>query len=179
MTGTVRVLKSLAFTFGVGSLLFVCLVAALFFVWRSCGTPPSDATVVRRFYSHRSDFEKLRMMLQEDGNIINVASYGVNTTNFSVFAQLPEQAGLHKERYQEYLTTMARAGVSIVGHNHGEFFFLIERWGFAGEGWGIAVISRDTAPTNLIASLDDFRNSTYRFAYRHLEGGWYLWIQAS
>jgi len=119
-------------------------------------------------------------MLQEDSWITRVASSGINTTNtHQLFPLQPEQVNLSKERYEEYLATLDKVGAYHAGHNNGRFSFAIERWGFAGSGWGIAVVSRDTAPTNQVVSLDDFRNSSSHEAYRHLDGSWYLWIRVS
>jgi hypothetical protein len=160
----------------VGSL--ICVLAVLYFSARSCGTPPRDTKLVRQFYHHRSDFEKLRKMLQGDGSITGVAHYGIDTTHRNgVSPFTPEQIGFPRERYEEYLATLNKAGALLAAHNEGEFYFLIKRWGFAGNGWGIAVISRDTEPTNQVASLDDFRYTSNHFVYRHIDGSWYLWIK--
>jgi hypothetical protein len=141
----------------------ICGLGALYLWARSCATPPRDAKLVRQFYAHRDDFEKLCKMLQEDGSIKGVATYGVSTTNPDDFSpRTPEKAGLPKGRYEEYLTTLKKAGAIWASHNEQkthhpeEFRFLIRRWGFAGEGWGLFIISRDTEPTNQVASLDDF-----------------------
>ncbi len=119
-------------------------------------------------------------MLQQDSNITQVAAYGVSTTNHdSIDTLTPEQAGLHKARYAEYLATLKKAGAILAVHNNGEFYFLVKRWGFAGGGWGIAVVSRTTTPTNQIASLDDYPKTQYSSdgVYRHIEGDWYLWMK--
>jgi hypothetical protein len=144
------------------------------------GIPPKDATVLKQFYAHRSDFEKLRAMLQEDSNVMQVAGYGVSTTNRGKADVLtPEQAGLQRERYVEYLATFKRAGAILAVHNNGEFYFLVKRRGFAGGGWGIAVVSRVTAPANWIVSLDDYQKTPYSSGgvYRHVDGDWYLWMK--
>jgi hypothetical protein len=142
------------------------------------GTPPKDAALVKQFYAHRGEFEKLRAMLQQDGHIRGVASYGLSTTNRNEVDPLtPEQARLSKAN--EYLKTLKKAGALLAAHDPEEFYFLIKRWGFAGEGWGIAVVARTTAPTNQLASMDDYfaaRNST-EGAYRHIEGDWYFWMK--
>jgi hypothetical protein len=156
----------------------ICVLAVLLLWAYSCGTPPRDATLVKQFREHKSDFEELRNMLQEDGGITGVARYGISTTNrHQLSACPPEQIGFPKDRYEGYLTTFGKAGVILAAHNDREFYFLIKRCGFAGNGWGIAVISRDTEPTNQVASLDDFRVTPDHFAYRHVEGSWYLWIK--
>jgi hypothetical protein len=145
------------------------------------GIPPKDATVLKQFNARRSDFEKLRVMLQEDSAITQVATYGVSTTNRAKADVLPpEQAGLHRARYEEYLATLKRAGAILAVHlENGEFYFPIRRWGFAEAGWGIAVVSRATAPTNRVASLDDRQKIPYSSGgvYRHVDGDWYLWMK--
>jgi hypothetical protein len=120
-------------------------------------------------------------MLEKDSSIREVAAYGVSTTNRNEIDPLtPDQAGLQKGHYEEYLTTLKRAGASLAVHfDDGEFYFLVKRWGFAGEGWGIAVVSRVAAPTNQVASLDDFSKSSWptEGAYRHVQDNWYLWMK--
>jgi len=119
-------------------------------------------------------------MFQEDGSITGVANYGIDTTNHHQISPLtPEQIGFPKERYEEYLATFKKAGVHLAWHNEGEFYFLIKRYGWAGGGWGIAVVSRDTEPTNEVTSLDVFPHIPSHIVYRHIEGSWYLWINES
>lgn len=118
-------------------------------------------------------------MFQEDSSIREVATYGISTTNRNEIDPLtPQQAGLTQERYEEYLATLKKARAGLAYHNEGEFHFLVKRWGFAGEGWGIAVVWRDTEPTNQVASLDDFSKTPVSRdgIYRHIEGNWYLWM---
>jgi hypothetical protein len=164
-------------------LVGLCGLGALYMWERSYSIPPRDAKLVRYFYAHRSDFEKLRKMLQEDDRIKGVATVGISTRNpDEVSPRTPEQAGLPKGRYEEYLTTLKKTGAIWVSHyeeesqHPEEFRFFIRRWGFAGEGWGLYVISRDTEPPNQVASLDDFGFAPESFAYRHIEGSWYLFI---
>jgi hypothetical protein len=164
------------------TMLVILMSCAFLFLWvRSRSTPPSDSKLIKQFYDHRIDFEKLRTMLREDSKIIEVATYGISTTNRNEIDPLTsEQAGLPKQRYEEYLATLKSAGASLAVHNDfNEFYFLIARWGSAGNGWGIAVISRDSEPTNQVSSLDDFRNIPSREVYRHIEGNWYLWMKDS
>ena len=145
------------------------------------GVPPNDATIVKQFYGHRDDFSKLRAMLEKDSSIREVGAYGVSTTNRNEIDPLtPDQAGLQKGRYEEYLTTLKLAGASLAVHfDDEEFYFLVRRWGFAGEGWGIAVVSRAAVPTNQVSSLDDFSKTSWprEGAYRHVEDNWYLWMK--
>jgi len=119
-------------------------------------------------------------MLQKDSSISEVATYGISTTNRNEIDPLtPEQAGFTRGRYEEYLATLNEAGAILAVHNEGEFYFLVKRWGFAGGGWGIAVISRDIEPTNQVGSLDDFSKTSLSRdgIYRHVEGNWYLWMK--
>jgi hypothetical protein len=164
-------------------LVALCIMALCFgaFWTHARSIPPSDATLVKHFYDHRDDFEKLRAMLEKDSSIREVATYGVSTTNRNEIDPLtPDQAGLQKGRYEEYLTTLKLAGAGLAVHfDDGEFYFLVKRWGFAGEGWGIAVVSRDAVPKNQVSSLDDFSKTSWPRdgAYRHVQDNWYLWMK--
>jgi glutamine cyclotransferase len=161
------------------TVLFICALCFEAFWTHVHSIPPSDAALVKQFYDHRSDFEKLRAMLQKDSNICEVATYGVSTTNRNEIDPLtPAMAGLTQAHYEEYLATLKKAGASLAFHKDGEFVFLVKRWGFAGEGWGIAVLSRDIEPTKEIRSLDDFskRPLPESEIYRHVEANWYLWM---
>jgi hypothetical protein len=163
--------------------LLVALILGLgaLYLWaRSCATPPRDAKLVRQFYAHRNDFEKLRKMLQEDPGIMVVANDGLNS--YGSAAYTPEQAGLSKSRYEEYLTTLKKTGALAAyrdqgySHHDEEFGFSMRRWGWAGYGWHLDIISRDAEPINQIASLDDFDWAPGSFAYRHIDGSWYLYM---
>jgi len=119
-------------------------------------------------------------MLQEDSNISEVAAYGVGTTNPDEIGPMtPQQAGLSKTRYDEYLATLKDAGAILAVHHPAEYYFLVRRSGFAGGGWGVAVVSRATVPTNQLASVDEYF-AAHNFsdgAYRRIEGDWYLWVR--
>ncbi len=120
-------------------------------------------------------------MLEKDTSVREIAAYGISTTNRNEIDPLtPDQAGLQKRRYEEYLKTLKLAGASLAVHSDdGEFYFLVKRWGFAGEGWGIAVVSRAAVPTNQVASLDDFSKISWsrNGVYRHIQDNWYLWMK--
>jgi len=164
-------------------LVALCVTVLCFVVFwmRARSVPPHDATLVKQFYDHRGDFEKLRAMLEKDSRIREVAAYGVSTTNRNEIDPLtPDQAGLQTGRYEEYLATLKLAGASVAVHfDDGEFYFLVRRWGFAGEGWGIAVVSRAVVPTNQVSSLDDFSKASWpsEGGYRHVEDNWYIWMK--
>ena len=160
-------------------IFFGLLIVGAVWLYFQC-IPPKDSTLIKQFYAHRDEFEKLRGMLQRDHNIRQVAAYGLSTTNRDEPDTLtPEQAGLQRSRYTEYLATFKNVDAILAVHNDGEYYFLIKRCGFAGGGWGIAVVSREIAPSNQIASLDDYQKTDHSSGgvYRHIEGDWYLWLK--
>lgn len=156
------------------------VVLALCWV-RISSVPPSDAALIKQFYSNRQDFEKLQAMLQKDSNIFEVAAYGVSTNLNEIGPLTWQQAGLKMGRYDEYLATFKQAGVILAWHRDEEFYFLVRRWGFAGEGWGIAIVWRADEPTNQVATLDNYLKGDpgRSGVYRHVEGKWYLWMHAT
>ena len=153
--------------------LFACILGLVY-----SARPPKDAILVERFHAHRSAFEKLREMLRQDSNIRTVRSFGITTTNAHSFDSAPEQIGFPRERYEEYLATLKMAGATIAGHDESEFYFRVARWGMAGSGWEIQVVSEDSVPTNQVPNLDDYWRASVpkEDVYRHIEDNWYLWM---
>jgi len=158
------------------TLAFICLFVALRFGARSWGRRPSDAKLIKQFYDNRNAFEKLREMLQQDAFVTRIAGDGISTAHTS--AGKPEEIGFPPGRYVEYVTALKQAGALSAIRDRSELRFPVAVWGFAGKGWRIAVTWRESPPSPLIPSLDDFGKTINKWdqAYRRIEGNWYLWI---
>jgi hypothetical protein len=138
--------------FLIPALLLVCTLIAGVFWTREHSRPPTDAELLRQFFTHRAEFEKLHEMLQAN----------------------PAVGG------EEYDSTVKKARVLLAwaARDASEYVFLIKRWGFAGSGWGIAVVYRTNSPANVVPSLNEgYKSAPREGIYQHIDGNWYLWMK--
>jgi|HubBroStandDraft_3_1064219.scaffolds.fasta_scaffold347966_2 hypothetical protein len=169
---------------GSGLLIVVTLCAvlafagvALFFPHRS---PPKEAQVIQNFYTHRAAFERLRDMLLNDRKLVRLADWGAQTTTSMGTSEHPT-GDFPVDRYKQYLVLLKEVG-GIGAHRDGsdsqpDACVWIYASGWAGDTRHLDVCWETQAPTNQIASLDDFyRTSKQRKpVFRHIDGDWYLW----
>lgn len=157
----------------------VCVLILTAAIWgRVRGTPPTDIELVKQFYEHQRELEKLRTMFQEDRLIMVITSQGVGT-NLPSSIQSPEEIGFSRNRYNNYLTIMKGCGTTVAIHDirKNEIRFLVAGFGFGGEGWRISFTWRDNEPERRVSNLYDFHKRHSRpgdVVYRHIEGYWYL-----
>ena len=155
-------------------LIFVILgLAALLFCAFYSPHPPPDAKIIQNFQTHRADFERLRTMLQEDTQLDTVADWGT---------RMRHGASLPTSRYDEYMKHLNQAHAYGACRAEGDPAYpsiMLWGWGWAGHSWHLEICWLDQAPTNLIATFDNYRGrSSYEhpfIAYRHVESNWYLW----
>jgi hypothetical protein len=157
----------------------VCLGSPLFYL---CFTriPPKEAKLVQHFQTHRAAFERLRDMLQADGQVVSLTGSGVPTTN-SLFLRVPPEGNLTLERYNVYMALLKQVSGSSAYRRQGQHpdsGIVVWNWGWAGNSLWIGICWMDQAPTNLIATLDGYsgqdRFGQRHVAYRHIEANWYL-----
>ena len=156
-----------------------CFVGIL--ALRSCGTPPSEQSLIEDFYAHRSEHELLHDMLLADKQVIRIASWGVETTTSPV-PQIPPAGDFPVDRYKEYLKALTAVGgiVAIRGEGaHADTYVGMWAFGWAGDTRHVSVCWKENVPTNLASSLDDYHNDKEHKqphgVYRHIDGNWYLW----
>ena len=167
----------------VAGILLVLLAAlcGLFVYVFPNSKPPKERELIENFYAHRSAYERLRDMLLADKEVLRVASWGVETTKSGGGKIVPPEGGFPVSRYDEYL------GLLRETHGFGAFrgrgdapdSVSIGVWA---TGWGgntrhIHVVWRESRPSNLVTSLDDYyRTAKPRDpAFRYIDSNWYLW----
>ena len=169
-------------TTGTRSLVLLLLAGFgtfLLVAWFIRPKPPKESNLVQNFCGHRAAYERLRDMLQADGQIDRLADWGVMTTKgrFCV----PPDGDFPAERYREYMSLLKEVGGLEASRSQGQHAdpdILVWAWGWPGRTRHIGICWLDQAPTNQIAALDGYRSRRYPervVAYRHIEGNWYLW----
>lgn len=150
------------------------LVVGAFQVGMHRDDPPSDQQMLANFRRHQATFNQLVQMTQADKGLTRV---GDNWTT----PDDPLSIGVTPSRINQYRKLFSVVGTKIgLGADTGsvEFYYY---------GYGSA-ISSDTdkgyiytkeAPTPLLPTLDGCHPSgeNLTFAYRHIEGNWYLYYK--
>jgi hypothetical protein len=119
-------------------------------------------------------------MLQADGQLRRVAGWGVETRQPFYLGDISGST-FPKDRYTQYLALLKQAGGMLSSRTEGEHAdpsILVWGWGWGGHTKHIAICWVDQAPTNQIATLDDYHGKGgYRkrmVAFRHIDANWYL-----
>jgi len=160
-------------------LLFVAVLCGLFVYVFPSGKPPKERKVVENFYAHRTAYERLRDMLQEDKQLLRVAGWGVETSTSGPHRVEPG-GDFPINRYNEYLMLLSQIGGKGAFRARGEHPDLVGVLVWA-TGWGgdtrhVEICWIDHEPTNQVASLDDYYQmpKPRRPVFRHIDGNWYL-----
>jgi hypothetical protein len=99
-----RIVRILLAVVGCVLLLVVVLIGA--FYWHM--TPPSDASLERRFYKHRADLEQIVKMMDEDVRMTRIA-YDFTTTDDD---KLNDSRVFSEQRWNQYREVFRRAEVA-------------------------------------------------------------------
>ena len=91
-----------------GVLLFVLLLVGVSIWYR---TPPSDASLQRRFYEHRADLEQIVKMMEQDVHMAIVAQRFTGRNDD--YLEWPHKGprGISDQRWNQYRELCQRAGV--------------------------------------------------------------------
>jgi hypothetical protein len=144
--------------------------------------PPAHGKLVARFQAHRGMYETLREMVDADG-LGSVLNYGIG----DVYAKGPPFSGMHSPEYvglsskraSEYRRLMWEADCKRIDRQEdGSVLFAMGGWGFAGKGWRMALLWKETTPEPLLPTIDQFQKTTSRWeeAYSKVDEKWYLRI---
>ena len=140
--------------------------------------PPKEEKIVTDFRAHRASYERVRMMLAEDRDVTDVATWGLERGN-SLDWKIPPNGGMPVARYQEYLALLKEIGAGRAGQGGDppEVWFGVWVSGFAGDTRHVNVCWLERGPPNTVISLDAFyRTEKPRSpSYVHIEGNWYIW----
>jgi len=111
--------------------LFLVGITLLGFLLMWSCTPPSDACLNRRFLRHRSEFDVLAHMSQEDVNNVRVADDFTRLKNDWSWPRPESQWGITQSRWDEYRRLFKTVGVTkgwekdemgnvyFIAHTHG------------------------------------------------------------
>jgi hypothetical protein len=156
----------------------VALAVALYVLGVFSSKPPQESTIVHDFNARRPVYEQVRLMLIQDKDVAEVASWGVRAAG-SAASNIPSAAGISTQRYQAYLSLIKEAGAIAVAKEKEppEVRFLVWRSGFAGDTRHIVVSWLDHEPPNRVATLGAFYSTPEPRspAYVRIDGNWYLW----
>lgn len=159
-------------------LLSAATLGAAFMFVRSRSRPPKEGVFIQNFHAHRAAYEHLRDMLQTDQQLTSVGKHGVVTTDGAVSA-IPPEGTFPVDRYREYLALLDQVGGYAAIRASGNFRIALWAYGFAGNTRhaGIAWLDQEPPLADQIATLDGYRGNPpgQKFAYRNIEGNWYLW----
>jgi hypothetical protein len=149
-------------------ILLAAAVGTALFVG-GCGHP-SDGSIIRRFYSDKSAYERLSVMALQDNHLWRVAQSWYRTTLGANFHKA-KNGLLSSERWKRYRDLFAELdlgdGVSI---DDGNVYFLVDSMGIVGSGStkGIAFIS---LKDKIQSSSDD---ASHGITYKQIEGNWFI-----
>jgi hypothetical protein len=159
--------------------LFACTVVAIAVSLAACDGPrPSDAELIARFTANRARIETLVAMMQVDRTLTRVDDNSTDPAD-------PATVGISPERIAEYRRLLDEIGFSqgfFYDPQSGGVAFLAWATGFTGSGAAKSVLYRPENPTPLVDDLDAYRppegQDHHILAYRHIEGQWYLQLDA-
>jgi hypothetical protein len=120
----------------------------------------------------------LRDMLQADGNLRRVASWGIDRKN-PFFLGYPSEENYSLERFNLYLSLLKQVDGKVAYRQEGEHpdpGIVVWAWGWAGNTKHIGICWLDQAPTNQIATLDGHwsQGPDRQSAFKHIDENWYL-----
>jgi hypothetical protein len=93
-----------------GVVLFVLLLVVVG-IWYS--TPPSDASLQRRFYQHRADLEQIVKMMEQEAHVETIAKNVITRDDDVMEWPRPRTKGIPQQRWNQYRELFQRAGVAF------------------------------------------------------------------
>ena len=175
-----RIVRILFILVGCILLVVVLLIGSLF--WYA--TPPSDASLERRFYQHRADFEQLVRMMEEDAHMQRVAEGFTRNDDWDT--ELLKQRQISEQRWNQYREIFRRAGVPMGTERDDADDIEIAVWAF-----GLAIAERslsyihcDKRTAHSFANSYQpcfermesgrFEDNDHLIRYQRIEGDWYI-----
>jgi hypothetical protein len=159
-------------------LLFVTLCSLLVYIFAG-SRPPKEARLLKAFYMHRADIERLRdMLLTEDQVRAVYARFGVETMK-SGLPRNPSEVNFPAARYNEYRALLEKIGATEVfraGEGNSEICVAVWASGFGGDTRHVNNCWMERSPANQVASLDDFYKTPKprHPVFRRIDANWYL-----
>jgi hypothetical protein len=125
---------------------------------------PTDAELIRQFYTQRAALEELQRMFAEDGGDGRIASNFTRDISLSV------------EGWRAYQIRFAdlRMPLGVEGYRKCEcMMFIVSVSGLSVSGSAKGYYYSVTPPEPIVAQLDNPERAP--ILYRHIEGNWYLY----
>jgi hypothetical protein len=190
-SGKLRLFRDTAILLRVvgGVLLFVLLHVGVGVWYRS---PPSDASLQRRFYEHRADFEQIVKMMEQETHVETITKDSIiRDDDYLVSPRQPR--GISDQRWNQYRDLFQRAGVAFIqGDSRGgigivarpSIRFSIEALSLSyGGGTDVRYVhcgsERPTDPKKAYLPCIERKESgelrdDVSLRYKRIEGDWYI-----
>ena len=165
--------------------MLVVLVAAIAVFAGACspGSLPSDATLEREFAAHRSTFERLATMAEEDRRVVRIAPDFTWLEDNLAWPRPDSKLGFSVERWNQYRQIFRELSLDV-GTNRrmdkpGVLFLIASAKGLVTGGSDKGYAFSQKPPGPLHESLDSFPQGSTSGApsFKHLDGNWYLYLQ--
>jgi hypothetical protein len=139
----------------------------------------ADQELIANFQSHRTEFNRLLQMINEDRDLKRV-------DNDWTFPENPQAIGIAQERIDKYRTLFRQAGVprGFSAFQSSDYIeFIASSQGLAVSGSSKGYLYAKEPPPRVIDNLDTYRAQESKFSpafpvFRHIEGNWYLFFEA-
>ena len=147
---------------------------------------PSDEALRSRFIAHRTDFEKLVVMANEDSQLTRIAP---NFTWLKNDVSWPRKnVGISQQRWNEYRQIFRRVGASDgieKGKNPNRVIFPIVYGGLVPSGFTKGLIYSQSPLSPILSSLDKRPPDKYWtgsdhshvLVYKPIEDHWYIYYE--
>jgi hypothetical protein len=173
-----------------GVLLFVLLLVGVGIWYR---TPPSDASLQRRFYEHRADLEQIVKMMEQEAHVETIAKNVITRDDDVMEWPRPRTKGIPQQRWNQYRDLFQRASVAfaqrdtwgdveIVARPATEFSTDAASLSYVG-GTALSYVhcgnERPTDPKKAYLPCverkesGEFRDTVW-LRYKRIEGDWYI-----
>jgi hypothetical protein len=154
-------------------LIVPATIPVAYLLVQEAGRKPTDAELIARFHTHRTEIETLMSMMRADNVLVRVDDNWTRPAN-------PASVGIGARRIATY-----RRILNDIGFRRGFYYdpksgnvtFLAWSVGLAfGASKSIMFLPGEN-PTPLVEDVDAYKppqGADHLVAYRHLEGSWYL-----
>lgn len=147
---------------------------------------PSDKALRARFFAHRTDFERLVTMANEDNRLTRIASDFTWLDNDVAWPR--KDVGISEERWNDYrrLFQIVSATKGIAkGANPNRIIFPIMSQGLVPAGYEKGLVYSQTPLSPVLRSLDkkppdelwDGPDHTHVLVYKPVEDHWYIYYE--
>jgi len=156
----------------------LALIVLPFYLLVSGSSRPTQEELTARFHEHYESYDRLRTMLLEDG-YKTVLGYGSELTRDGIHYRSGTELGITEERIKAYNDLMRQTDSKRIDLlEDGSVSISMAGWGMANRGWRINLVWRPSPPSELLASIDDFVNTSkdWQSAYSPVADDWYLRI---